>query len=298
MWKRGLLDFNIEPCIPFSCLTPNTSLDRVSFNDQLLSSAPKHTQHPEMMRQLSLELINNIPSQALVLYTDGSKSDSGRTDSSVYAKAEDGLVFRCRFRNPDNCSVFRSEHFAIREALNFALHFENSDIYVLTDSKSSIQYLKNWPEIREKTGQEIPSHVGVFGNEGADVLAKEGSALPSASSSELFTSEIYSIHKDIANSDWRNPPTHDWYAGNRPGLSLHSVGTRSAQTALARLRSGHIKSLKFIDKEKTFSSCPCSCPASPAHIIDCIGASARQLWSGEGKGLVELLERHGVMDLV
>ncbi|GBO28105.1 hypothetical protein AVEN_153372-1 [Araneus ventricosus] len=79
---------------------------------------------------------------------------------------------------------------------------------------------------------------------------------------------------------------------------LQSVGTRSAQTALARLRSGHIKSLKFIDKEKTFSSCPCSCPASPAHIIDCIGASARQLWSGEGKGLVELLERHGVMDLV
>ncbi|GBL77871.1 hypothetical protein AVEN_143212-1 [Araneus ventricosus] len=104
--------------------------------------------------------------------------------------------------------------------------------------------------------------------------------------------------KAIANSAWRNPPTHDWYAGNRPGLSLQSVGTRSAQTALARLRSGHIKSLKFIDKEKTFSSCPCSCPASPAHIIDCIGASTRQLWSGEGKGLVELLERHDVMDLV
>ncbi|GBM96423.1 hypothetical protein AVEN_63944-1 [Araneus ventricosus] len=146
--------------------------------------------------------------------------------------------------------------------------------------------------------QWIPSHVGVFGNEEVDVLAKEGSALPSVTSSELFTSEIYSIHKAIANSAWRNPPTHDWYVGNRPGLSLQSVGTRSAQTALTRLRGGHIKSLKFIDKEKTFSSCPCSCPASPAHIIDCIGASARQLWSGEGEVLVELLERHGVMDLV
>ncbi|GBM60375.1 hypothetical protein AVEN_156937-1 [Araneus ventricosus] len=240
----------------------------------------------------------------------------GRTGSGVYAKAEDGLVFSCRFRNPDNCSVFRSELLAIREALNFALHFENSDICILTDSKSSIQYLKNWPEIREKTAQEviskiatlsqecrvcfqwIPSHVGVFGNEEADVLAKEGSALPSATSSELFTSEIFSIHKAKVNSAWKNPPTHDWYAGNRPGLSLQSVGTRSALTALARLRSGHIKNLKFIDKEKTFSSCLCSCPASPAHIIDCIGASARQLWSEEGKGLVELLERHGVMDLV
>ncbi|GBN89645.1 hypothetical protein AVEN_86275-1 [Araneus ventricosus] len=135
-------------------------------------------------------------------------------------------------------------------------------------------------------------------NSTSDIQLIQQQQLPSASSSELFTSEIYSIHKAIANSDWRNPPTHDWYAGNRPALSLQSVGTRSAQTALARLRSGHIKSLKFIDREKTFSSCPCFCPASPAHIIDCIGASARHLWSGEGKGLVELLERHGVMDLV
>ncbi|GBL84431.1 hypothetical protein AVEN_117192-1 [Araneus ventricosus] len=117
----------------------------------------------------------------------------------------------------------------------------------------------------------------------------------SATSSELFTSEIFSIHKAKANYVWKNPPTHDWYAGNSPGLSLQSVGTRSAQTVLTRLRSGHIKSLKFIDKEKT---CSCSCPASPAHSIDCIGASARQLWSEEGKGLVELLEQHGVMDLV
>ncbi|GBL61654.1 hypothetical protein AVEN_204717-1, partial [Araneus ventricosus] len=144
------------------CLTPNTSLDRVSFSDQLLTSAPNHTQHPERMRQLSLELISNIPSQALVLYTDGSNSDSGRTGSGVYAKAEDGLVFRCRFRNPDNCLVFRSAVLAIREALNFALHFENIDIYILTDSKGSIQYLKNWPEIREKTAQEVISKIATL----------------------------------------------------------------------------------------------------------------------------------------
>ncbi|GBN69275.1 hypothetical protein AVEN_251434-1 [Araneus ventricosus] len=103
-----------------------------------------------MMRQLSLEVINNIPSQALVLYTDGRKSDSGRTGSDVYAKAEDGLVFRCRFRNPDNCSVFRSELLAIREALDFAFRFETSDTHILTDSKSSIQYLKIWPKIPRK----------------------------------------------------------------------------------------------------------------------------------------------------
>ncbi|GBN43404.1 hypothetical protein AVEN_82715-1 [Araneus ventricosus] len=115
---------------------------------------------------------------------------------------------------------------------------------------------------------------------------------------ELFASEIFSIHRAKANSTWKVPPAHEWYAGNRPGLSLQSEGTRSAKTALARLRSGHIKSLKFVDEEKTYSSCPCSCPASPAHVIDCIGASARLLWSEEENGLVVLLERHGIMDLV
>ncbi|GBN59871.1 hypothetical protein AVEN_94667-1 [Araneus ventricosus] len=147
--------------------------------------------------------------------------------------------------------------------------------------------------------QWISSHVGVFGNEVADLLAKEGSALPSAASGELFASEISPIHRAKTNSTWKAPPpAHEWYAGNRPGLSLQSEGTRSAQTALAKLRSGHIKSLKFVDREKTYSSWPCSCPASPAHVIDCIGASARQLWSEGENGLVVLLERHGIMDLV
>ncbi|GBN49590.1 hypothetical protein AVEN_62223-1, partial [Araneus ventricosus] len=71
---------------------------------------------------------------------------------------------------------------------------------------------------------------------------------------EWRPSEISSIHRAKANSTWKVPPAHEWYAGNRPGLSLQSEGTRSAQTALARLRSGHIKSLKFVDKEKTYSS--------------------------------------------
>ncbi|GBN40571.1 hypothetical protein AVEN_145068-1, partial [Araneus ventricosus] len=149
-------------------------------------------------------------------------------------------------------------------------HWSEVKLLLCPRGKGKLTYLSITYYPREKTGQEviskiatlsqksrvcfqwIPSHVGVFGNEKADVLAKEGSALPSATSSELFTSEIFSIHKAKANSAWKNPPTHDWYAGNRPGLSLQSVGTRSAQTALARLRSGHIKGLKFIDKEKTF----------------------------------------------
>ncbi|GFT26578.1 RNase H domain-containing protein [Nephila pilipes] len=68
--------------------------------------------------------------------------------------------------------------------------------------------------------QWIPSHVGIFGNEMVDLLLKEVSALPSATSNELFVSEIFSNLRVKANSTWRVPPTHDWNDGNRPGLSL------------------------------------------------------------------------------
>ncbi|GBM01040.1 hypothetical protein AVEN_55546-1 [Araneus ventricosus] len=177
------------------------------------------------------------------------------------------------FNNPQ---VHRDKSCSIKETLTEPLQIQKSRVCI----------------------QWIPSHVGVFGNEVADLLAKEGSALPSSASGELFASEISSIHRAKANSTWKVPPAHEWYAGSRPGLSLQSEGTRSAQTALARLRSGHIESLKFVDKEKTYSSCPCSCPASPAHVIDRTGASGRLLWSEGENGLVVLLERHGIMDLV
>ncbi|GFR32168.1 hypothetical protein TNCT_214261 [Trichonephila clavata] len=63
--------------------------------------------------------------------------------------------FRYCFRNPDNSSVFHSELVAIREALNLALDNRTSDTWILTDIKSSIQFLKDWYNVLDMLGQDI-----------------------------------------------------------------------------------------------------------------------------------------------
>ncbi|GFR16306.1 RNase H domain-containing protein [Trichonephila clavata] len=70
--------------------------------------------------------------------------------------------FRYRFRNLDNSSVFHSELVAIREALNLALDNRASDTWILTDSKSSIQFLKDWSNVLDMLGQDILSKLAAL----------------------------------------------------------------------------------------------------------------------------------------
>ncbi|GFX60395.1 uncharacterized protein TNCV_4076171 [Trichonephila clavipes] len=99
------------------------------------------------------------------------------------------------------------------------------------------------------------------------------------------------------NLTWRNPPAQHWYAAKSPGLSIQCRSSRAHQTALARFRSGHLRSMTFVQGVKSFFTCPCSLLASPAHLLDCWGISLRQLY--EEQGLVcETITRKGQMDLV
>ncbi|GFU56907.1 ribonuclease H1 [Trichonephila clavipes] len=134
--------------------------------------------------------------------TDGSRSDTGRARSGIFSNTP-GSDVKISIKNPDHCSVFRSELIAISGALDHALNSYKNSIWILTDSRSSIQYLKNWPKIMDSTGldilsklvrlgrrkqvglQWIPSRVGVPGNETVDELAGRGCDLPNPSSTVL-----------------------------------------------------------------------------------------------------------------
>ncbi|GBM65259.1 hypothetical protein AVEN_46100-1 [Araneus ventricosus] len=57
--------------------------------------------------------------------------------------------------------------------------------------------------------------------------------------------ELYSRRKAFVNISWRHPPAHSWYRSEGPGVTIHFKGDRKDQTALARLTSDHLKTLRL-----------------------------------------------------
>ncbi|GFY36105.1 uncharacterized protein TNCV_4844771 [Trichonephila clavipes] len=68
------------------------------------------------------------------------------------------------------------------------------------------------------------------------------------------------------NLTWRNPPAHHCYAAKSPGLSMLCRKSRVHQTALACFRSGHLRSMTFVQGVESFFTCPCYLLASSAHL--------------------------------
>ncbi|GBN59050.1 hypothetical protein AVEN_36585-1 [Araneus ventricosus] len=90
-----------------------------------------------------------------LIYTDGSKNEIGHTSSGVFVKHGRGVASLKR-RNADYCSVFRSEMIATDMALDFVLkHQLFGEIWILSDSRSVVQYLDNWRDVSDGRGMAI-----------------------------------------------------------------------------------------------------------------------------------------------
>ncbi|GFV27098.1 RNase H domain-containing protein [Trichonephila clavipes] len=158
----------------------------------------------------------SLSDQAMIIYNDCSRLDTGRAGSGIFSNTP-GNDVKISIMNSDHCSIFRSELIAISGALDSTLNSCKDSIWILTDSRSSIQYIKNWPKIINSTGldilsklarlgqrkevciQWIPSHVGVPGNEAAYELSCRVYDLPIPSSTILNHSEIHSLQRNKMN---------------------------------------------------------------------------------------------------
>ncbi|GFV98637.1 uncharacterized protein TNCV_1453231 [Trichonephila clavipes] len=133
----------VEPHHLSQCLDPAEDLDGVFFHPELPVQVNKQADLPAYLKQLPLERIGDIPIDAVQANTDGSRDDYYRSGSGIYIKSQDHFL-RIQRRNPDACSVFRSELIAIDEALGSLTSLPNGkEIWILSDSRSAIQHLSN-----------------------------------------------------------------------------------------------------------------------------------------------------------
>ncbi|GBM77481.1 hypothetical protein AVEN_94289-1 [Araneus ventricosus] len=88
----------------------------------------------------------------------------------------------------------------------------------------------------------------------------------------LTNLELYSRRKAFVNISWKHPPAQSWYRSESPGATIHFKGDRKDQTALARLTSGHLKTLRFSRGAKKFNICTkCNMiEATPQDLLDCV----------------------------
>ncbi|GFW64360.1 RNase H domain-containing protein [Trichonephila clavipes] len=140
--------------------------------------------------------------------------------------------------------------------------------------------------------QWIPSHIDLEGNEIADTFVKAGACEVPESSTSLTFLQIFSRTK-------RQNKTPHWYQCSCPEGSLAHCFTRQDQTLLDHFRSGHIKTLKFPEACKSFEMCTnCSSePATPAHILECLGVTKQDL-ADDPSLVLDFLKVYDAMDLV
>ncbi|GFY11482.1 RNase H domain-containing protein [Trichonephila clavipes] len=133
-------------------------LGGIYFHDQLLTSVTKSSEIPALVNQLALETINGIPQSSLKIYTDGSRGEKGILGSGVYIPTPSGAL-EFKIKNLNYCSVFISELLAIWRGLQCAVQLEDRfhEIWILTDSRASIQHLTNWGDIGDQTSLDILS---------------------------------------------------------------------------------------------------------------------------------------------
>ncbi|GFU36192.1 RNase H domain-containing protein [Trichonephila clavipes] len=132
------------------------------------------------------------------------------------------------------------------------------EIWILTDSRTSIQHFANWGDIE--------------GNERADFLARTAAVEGVSPRGNVTFSEISTISKLELNRQIKTPPSHAWYFAKSPRETFRLSGG-PLQSTYSRFLSGHTRALRFSNGQKTFPKyhwC-LSGEASPNPILLCSG---------------------------
>ena len=238
----------------------------------------------------------NQHADSVAIFTDGSKSEEGVGSAVIVG---DHILKR---RLPSECSIFTAELFAVFFALKYIFNSsKQGDRFVIYIDSFSVlnslkrlfpdsvlvQELQDWLVLlhsRKKVTVEfcwVPSHVGVGGNERADIAAKSASRLTHISPVNIPHSDFNTIIRFYMRQRWQDrwtsavgnlklkairPSVHHWTS---PQMD------RRASIVLTRLRIGHTylthKYLMASGAERQSPRCSaCNVDITVKHfLIDC-----------------------------
>ncbi|GBN30285.1 hypothetical protein AVEN_154135-1 [Araneus ventricosus] len=123
--------------------------------------------------------------------------------------------------------------------------------------------------------------------------------MPQAHTEPLTYLELYSGRKALVNIPWRHPSAHSWYRSDGPGGAIRFKGVRKDHRALARLSSGHLKTLRFSRGDKKFNICTrCNMTeATPQHLLDCVALVYDDLFK-RPDFVLKVMRANDLMDLI
>ena len=223
------------------------------------------------------------------IYTDGSK-DGDRTASAFVSPS-----FTFSKRLPNKASIFTAEMEALVSALRFVKVSVAKKFIIFSDSKSVLQaLLSKWEHpsvicimrflVALHTKHKsvvfcwLPSHMGIIGNEKADVAAKDALnkeitevLLPFSDARQYIGKHVH----DLWQAEWGlavnnklhgiKPHIGEWPSANR--------SVRREEVVLTRLRIGHsYLTHSYLLKGEPPPECDtCDCRLTIQHIlVDCI----------------------------
>ena len=220
------------------------------------------------------------------VFTDGSRSEEGCGCAAVFPNET------LKFKLSSLCSSFFCEAYAIYKTLNRILQMPFTKYAIFTDSISVLLAMKKYVNVDPLIQQIlniyfqiitsnkkiifiwIPSHIGIEGNEKADLAAKEA-AKQRFHTHPLSSRDIrrYNNEKvqEMWNDTWKKlQPTK--LSHIRSSLNENCqphLETRRAQTIISRLRIGHssLTHRHLLNKSSPPTCFYCNSPASLYHII-------------------------------
>ena len=267
---------------------PPWTLHRPRVNLELSSLSKKDTPSPVFIQKFNE--IKNEHSYCTPIYTDGSK-DNDRVGCGTII---DNSSFKQRL--PSNASIFTAEVTAIDLALDAITESDDDHFIIFSDSLSVLLSLHNMKldnplilKLLEKLHHLscahktihlcwIPSHIGIRGNEAADMAAKESLNLDITASEVPYTDLKCHINHFISNKwqeRWSSCPDHK-LVKIKPTLGVWPPGFRNSrkeEVVLSRLRIGHAYfSHSYILRQEDPPECTaCQEIYSVRHVlIDCI----------------------------